>query len=208
VTLRLIDFARGSDVDLYYLIKFRYAANFVSGVLCVALIAAIFNEDKIWDHTYLKKDFQRKALPLIRGTLLVGLVGGFFIMVSDRTQVPSPVSLMRKGWDTPSSLVVQKTFELWSDDTPYIFAGYFNEANDRIANFWSPYFWQVNRWEWTYNSYSVSPEGLCSVVEAKEIVVYTQTSDLKDRVNQICPTILGRTKIRSPDENLFAFVPE
>jgi hypothetical protein len=205
-TLQLIDFARGSDVDLYYLMKFRYATNFVSGVLCLALIAAIFNEDKIWVHTYLKKTLQSKVLPFIRGTLLVGLVGGFFIIVSDRTQAPSPVSLMRQGWDTPSSLVVQKTFELWREDTLYIFAAYFNEANDRMANFWSPYFWEVNRWEWTYAGYSVSVGELCKIIGTNQVNLYTKTIGFREQMDLICLDVSKLTNVLSIEKDIFDFI--
>ena len=189
VSLQLTDFARGNDADMYYLMKFRYATNFVSGILCIVIIAAIFNETKIWGRTYPTKTLHRKALPFIRGTLLVGLVAGLFLQISNRTQAPSPVALMRKGWDAPSTLVAEKTFGVWSDGTPYIFAGYFNEANDRMANFWSPYFWEVNRWEWTYAGYSVSVGELCKIIGTNKVNLYTKTIGFREQMDLVCPEV-------------------
>lgn len=208
VCLQLTDFARGNDADLYYLMKFRYATNFVSGILCIVIIAAMFNETKIWSHTHPTKTLHRKALPLIRGTVLVGLVAGIFLLISARTQAPSPVALMRKGWDAPSALVAEKTFDVWRDGTPYIFAGYFNEANDRMANFWSPYFWEANRWEWTYKGYSVSVEGLCNIIGSNEVVIYTKVEGLRNQMDNVCLEVSRNTRILSRENQVFNFSGE
>jgi hypothetical protein len=203
--LRFLDFARGGDPDVYYLMKFRYATNFVSGIICIAVIAAVFNEAIIWNRPNLTKTLFNKGSRVLRVVVLFGLVGGLFVSISNRTQAPSPIALIRSGWDAPSVLAAKKTFDLWKEDTPYIFSGYFNEGNDRIANFWSPYFWEPNRWEWTYGGYSVSAEGLCTVIGTNNVNVFTKTFGLRRQMDLSCPTILEHTQIQSPENHTYDF---
>ena len=198
-SLELIDFARGSDPDLYYLIKFRYATNFVSGIICIAIIAAI------WNRLNSSKSLLRMGSRVLRSVVVLGLVGGLFASITNCTQAPSPVSLIRTGWDAPSVSVAKKTFELWTEGTPYIFSGYFNEGNDRIANFWSPYFWEPNRWEWTYGGYSISAQGLCNVIRTNEVNVYTRTFGLESQIASICPSALKSAKVFSPENQTYDF---
>jgi hypothetical protein len=205
LSLKLLDFARGSDPDMYYLMKFRYATNFVSGIILIAVIAAIFKEAAIWDRLNLPKSLYRKGSKVLRVVALLGLVGGLFVSISDHTQATSPISLIRSGWDAPSVLAAKKTFDLWKDDTPYIFSGYFNEENDRIANFWSPYFWEPNRWEWTYGGYSVSAEGLCNVIGTNDVNVLTKTFGLRRQMDLSCPTVSEHTQIQSPENHTYDF---
>lgn len=203
--LRLIVLAKGQDPDVYYLMKLMYATNFVSGILCIAIVSAIFNESAIWSRFQSARSPVMNASLVMRFVAILGLVGGLFFSISNHTQASSPVSLIRKGWDTPSTLVAQKTFELWVGSTPYIFAGYFTAENDRIANFWSPYFWEGSRWEWTYGGYSVSTEGLCSIIDINKVTVYTRTSSLKKNLDDVCANVSLRTKVRSSDDNMFVF---
>ena len=205
LSLRLIVLARGQDPDAYYLMKLMYATNFVSGILCIAIVSAIFNESAIWSRFQSARSPAKNMSLVMRFVAILGLVGGLSFSISNHTQASSPVSLIRKGWDAPSSLVAQKTFELWGGNTPYIFAGYFTAENDRIANFWSPYLWEGRRWEWTYGGYSVSIEGLCGIIDVNEVTVYTRTSNLKKNLDDVCPNVSLRTKVRSSDNNLFAF---
>ena len=141
----------------------------------------------------------------MRVMVIFGLVMGLFLSISNRTQASSPVSLIKKGWDAPSTLVVQKTFDLWDGNITYIFAGYFNEGNDRIANFWSPYFWEGNRWEWTYGGYSVSIEGLCGIIDINEVTIFTRTLGLKKNLDDVCANVSLHTKVRSSEDNAFVF---
>jgi len=203
--LQLIDLARRQDPDLYYLMKLRYATNFISGILCIAIIAAVFNETAIWNRLSPTKSLVKKVAPIMRVVLFLGLVGGLFVSISYRTQASSPVALIRKGWDAPSTLVAQKTFDLWRGDSSYIFAGYFNEANDRIANFWSPYFWEGNRWEWTYGGYSVTAEGLCGIIGNQNVTIYTRTAGLRESLDRSCADVSLHTKILSNENNVFVF---
>lgn len=205
LSLRLLDIARGMDPDIYYLMKFRYATNFISGILCIAIIAAVFNEPKIWNRAFGAKTFLNKNILMIRTAILIGLIGALSILIPTRTQAPSPLALMKNGWDAPSEIVTEKTFALWKENSPYIFAGYFDERNERIANFWSPYFWEVNRWEWTYNNYSVSAEGLCGIIGSQDVLVYTRISELKKQLYIKCSATSGHIKLRSTEQNLFLF---
>jgi hypothetical protein len=205
LSLQLVEMARGQDPDLYYLMKLRYATNFVSGILCVAVIATVFHESAIWNRLSLTRSQVKISASIVRVVLCVGLVGGLFISISLRTQASSPVALIRKGWDAPSTLVAQKTFDLWREGSSYIFAGYFNEGNDRIANFWSPYLWERNRWEWTYGGYSVAPEGLCGIIDIQDVTIYTRTSGLRESLDRSCAGVSLRTKIRSSENHVYVF---
>ena len=205
LTLKLLDFARGNDPDMYYLMKFRYATNFVSGILCVAIIAAIFSETAIWNRRRVTKPLLRKGSPFLRVAVLLGLVGGLFILITSRTQASSPIARIKNGWDAPSASVAQKTFDLWKIGTPYIYSGYFNEENDRLGNFWSPFFWEPNRWEWTYGGYSSSAQGLCNVIKTNEVNVYTKTFGLENQLNFMCPSALKSTKVLSPEKQTYDF---
>jgi hypothetical protein len=205
LTLRLIDIARGQDPDMYYLMKFRYATNFVSGILCIAVIGAIFSDPMIWKFQKLNKSLVQKASPVMRVIVLLALVGGLAIVISKHTQASSPISMIRDGWDAPSASVVDKTFALWEDETPYIIAGYFNDGNDRIANFWSPYFWEYNRWYWTYSGYSMSTEGLCNIISINNVVVYTKSIGLENQMAQSCPVVSQHTLFRTKEKLVFDF---
>jgi hypothetical protein len=205
LSLKFLDVARGNDPDMYYIMKFRYATNFMSGIICIAIIAAIFNEATIWNRPNLTKTLFNKGSRVLRVVVLFGLVGGLYVSISNRTHAPSPIALIRSGWDAPSVSAAKKTFELWKEGTPYIFSGYFNEENDRIANFWSPYFWEPNRWEWTYGGYSVSAQGLCTVIRTNDVNVYTKTVGLENQLNSSCPDALENTRIFSPENQTYNF---
>lgn len=204
-SLKLLDIARGTDPDIYYLMKFRYATNFISGILCIAIIAALFNEPKIWNRAFSAKHFFNKYTLLIRMTVLVVLIGAVSILIPNRTQAPSPLALMTNGWDAPSEVVAEKIFDLWDGSAPYIFTGYFTEENDRIANFWSPYFWEVNRWEWTYGGYLVSVEGLCNIIGSNEVTIYTKVEGLRNQMDIGCLEVSKNTKIMSKENHAFDF---
>jgi hypothetical protein len=66
-----------------------------------------------------------------------------------------------------------------------------------MGNFWSPYFWEINRWTWTYSGYNVDARGLCLVIGGNEITLITDSQDLMRQMRGMCPASLDQVTVKN-----------
>ena len=198
VTLQLVAWARNDSTDTYgyYGQKLLYTANFVSWFLLVALLGLFLAylgrpfgvaPDQVDEGT---KYFWVKSLGVISFVALLTLSVVFL------STARSPAISVYRGWDSPSEEIVTRTLDNWkSQNKKYVFASYATDSNDRLGNFWSPYFWEINRWNWTYSGYNVDARSLCSVISGNEVILITTSKDLLRQMRGMCSSSLAKTTI-------------
>jgi hypothetical protein len=200
VTVQLIAWARNDLTDAYgyYGQKLLYTANCVSWFLLVALLGLFLTylsrpsgtaSDQVENH---KKYFWVKSLGVVFFFALLSLPVAFL------SNAKSPAISIYNGWDSPSEKVVSRTLHNWSSgNQKYVFASYGTDSNDRMGNFWSPYFWEPNRWEWTYSGYGVDARSLCSVISGNEITLITDSQDLMRQMGGMCSVTLDQVTVEN-----------
>lgn len=190
VVLQLVNWSRGEEYlpHGYYGYKLMYGANFLGLLLLVALVGVLISNVVPNTGSNKMSLFRMrfvvgiKSLGAVVATTLI-VIATFHFSVQE-----SPAVTINRGWQSPSESIVDKTIELWeAGETNYIFSSYGNDSNDRIANFWSPFFWEANRWEWTYVGYDVSPFGLCGIIGGKRALLVTASPDLARQIRGMCP---------------------
>lgn len=191
VTLQLIDWAR-NDTDNrygYYGQKFMYTANFISWILVIAMFGLFLSYLGEKFDTRSSVDPQGKKYFWFRNLAAASFVVMLTLPVVFLSNAESPALSIHNGWDSPSEEIVARTLDNWnSGNEKYVFALYGTDSNDRMGNFWSPYFWELNRWEWTYSGYSVDARSLCSVISGNEVTLITDSGDLIRQMRGMCST--------------------
>ena len=190
ITLQLVVWARNDRTDPYgyYGYKLMYAINYISWFLLVALLGVFLSyltrtkEPLTKINSPQTRQFFGKTVTAIASAVILTMSVSYF------SSAKSPAMSVHDGWDSPTELIVAKTLDNWkSGNESYIFSNYATDSNDRLGNFWSPYFWEVNRWNWTYVGYRVDAEGLCSVIDGNKVLIITASQDLVRQVRSVCP---------------------
>jgi hypothetical protein len=197
-TLQLIVVARGELADAYgyYGHKLIYAANYVSALMALALIIGtvclLYSRSVALD----KRIGRNIGLSVI-AILTVAVLPAAVLLGLNVPTADSQVGNVLDGWNAPSETTVRDTLDLWDNgDTNYIVAQLNSDANDRIANFWSPYFWERNRWEWTYSGYRTDVEGLCNIIGGNSVLLVTSSESLVRQMRGYCPTSTAQLQVR------------
>jgi hypothetical protein len=200
VTLQLIARARSDTTDTYgyYGQKLMYAANYISWFLLIAMLGIFLSYLNKRPQSVLNSDpngtkyFWYKTLGTVSFVALITLSVVFL------STAKSPVISIYRGWDSPSEEIVTRTFDNWkSGSEKYVFAFYATDSNDRMGNFWSPFFWEINRWEWTYSGYNVDAKSLCSVINGNEITLITSSQDLLRQMRGMCSPTLDKVTVKN-----------
>ncbi len=199
ITLQIIAITRGDDPDSYgyYGTKIMYAANYVSWFLLVAMVTLLLTSlmRKISIKTFTRTS--RVLASSVMTTLTLATVGVFILATLHFAKATSPVARILNGWDSPTETVVNNTLNLWNKgETNYIVAQYSSDSNDRIANFWSPYFWEANRWQWTYTGYMVDAAGLCDVIAGRKVLLVTSSGSLVRQLRGYCPVSIVEMSVK------------
>jgi hypothetical protein len=198
VALQLVIFARNGSEDPYgyYGYKLIYAANYVSWFIALALTVAIVSI--LCSYAFLnRKSFIRKSGLVTASCITLGTLPGVIFFSMNVPVATSQAQTVLQGWSMPSQRVITNTLDLWKDNhLNYIVAGVYSDANDRLANFWSPYFWERNRWEWTYSGYQVDAAGLCQIIGDNSVLLLTSSESLVREMRVQCPSATSRMSIR------------
>jgi hypothetical protein len=175
-----------------------YAANYVSWFLLIAMLGIFLSYLNKKPQSVLNSEpngtkyFWYKTLGTASFVVLITLSVVFL------STAKSPVVSIYRGWDSPSEEIVTRTLGNWkSGNERYVFALYGTDSNDRMGNFWSPYFWEPNRWEWTYSGYSVDARSLCSVIGGNELTLITDSGDLMRQMRGMCSTSLNLVTVEN-----------
>jgi hypothetical protein len=200
VTLHLIDWAR-NDTDNrygYYGQKLMYTANFIAWILVIAMFGLFLSYLGEKLDTRSSVDSQGKKYFWFRNLATASFVVMLTLPVVFLSNAESPALSIYNGWDSPSEEIVARTLDNWnSGNEKYVFALYGTDSNDRMGNFWSPYFWEPNRWEWTYSGYSVEARSLCSVIGGNELTLITDSGDLMRQMRGMCSASLNQVTVEN-----------
>jgi hypothetical protein len=185
--VRLIDFARAEDPDMYYLMKSQYAANFAMLLLWLLIIGAFLSDLTLWSRPLTSIQDKSLIMQIVKFSCLIVSLLAISIASFSIPQATKPISLIIRGWDVPNQEVVDRTFELWErNDRNYIYSQYFGGENDRLMNFWSPFLWEINRWNWTYAGDSNSWESICSVSGNHSVQIFSRSVELGKQITEEC----------------------
>jgi hypothetical protein len=200
VTLHLIDWVR-NDTDNrygYYGQKLMYTANFIAWILVIAMFGLFLSYLGEKLDTRSSVDSQGKKYFWFRNLATASFVVMLTLPVVFLSNAESPALSIYNGWDSPSEEIVARTLDNWnSGNEKYVFALYGTDSNDRMGNFWSPYFWEPNRWEWTYSGYSVEARSLCSVIGGNELTLITDSGDLLRQMRGMCSASLNQVTVEN-----------
>lgn len=198
LVIQVINWSRGEEYSPYgyYGYKLMYGANFLmlfSLFAFIGVFLSYLNTENVKTSSFRmgSSSLILRSLAVVTAALLI-VFGSFQF-----TSAESPASTIRKGWNAPSEQILTKTKAVWKTGVEnYVFSEYGNDGNDRLANFWSPFFWEPNRWEWTYSGYDVSPLGLCRIIDGKKIILITASDDLPRKIRGLCPTSVAQMTVQ------------
>jgi hypothetical protein len=205
VVLQLIKGARGNDSDAYgyYGAKLIYASNFVSWFLVAALVSTLLFTLITKVERRFTKGYVKVLTFLVPTTLMMAAVGGSIAGTFHFTHAPSPREKILNNWDAPSAQTVEKILDLWNEgESSFIFAQHSSEANDRIANFWSPYFWDVNMWNWIYAPYMIDAPRLCPPINGRAVLLVTSSGALVRQFRSYCPLLTASMRVKYLPEEI------
>ena len=199
LALQLIKGARGNNSDSYgyYGAKLIYASNFVSWFLIAALVSTLLFTLIGKMEGKSTKGSLRAFTFLVPPTLMMAIVSGSIAGTFHFTHAPSPIKKVLNNWDAPSAQTVGKILDLWNEgESSFIFAQHSSEANDRIANFWSPYFWDVNMWQWIYAPYMTDAPRLCPPINGRSVLLVTSSGSLVRQFRSFCPLLTASMRVK------------
>jgi hypothetical protein len=199
IALQLIKGARSNNSDAYgyYGAKLIYASNFVSWFLVVALVSTILFALITKVENRLTNGYVRRLAHLIPTTLMMAVVGGSIAATLHFSHASSPSSKILNDWDAPSAQTVGKILDLWNEgESSFVFAQHSSEANDRIANFWSPYFWDGNMWHWIYAPYMIDAPRLCGPIDGRAVLLVTSSGSLVRQFRGFCPIATASMRVK------------
>jgi hypothetical protein len=199
LALQLVKSARENNSDAYgyYGAKLIYASNFVSWFLFAALVSTVLFTLITKMEGKSTKGYGRARTFLVPVTLMMTVVGGSIAGTFHFTHASSPIKKVLNNWDAPSAQTVGKILDLWNEgESSFIFAQHSSEANDRIANFWSPYFWDVNMWHWIYAPYMIDAPRLCDPINGREVLLVTSSGTLARQFRSYCPLLTASMRVK------------
>ena len=167
----------------YYGAKFAYIGLFIlilTIIACAgALIYAVINKyhrapptKSLFEHTHrIAAAGAFIAISLAAGSYLLPESRGFFGK-SD-------------NWVAPTGYGLQLAVSYW-DEPQVVFAKVADPGSDRLTNFWHPYFWNGDPWNWSYSAYSDDVDGICTFIQGKDILVVTGDANYAEALRKTC----------------------
>ena len=167
----------------YYGAKFAYIGLFIlilTIIACAgALIYAVIDKyhrapptKSLFEHTHrIAASGAFIAISLAAGSYLLPESRGFFGK-SD-------------NWVAPTGYGLQLAVSYW-DEPQVVFAKVADPGSDRLTNFWHPYFWNGDPWNWSYSAYSDDVDGICTFIQGKDILVVTGDANFAEALRKTC----------------------
>ena len=167
----------------YYGAKFAYIGLFILILTIIACMGALLcmaiTQSKFW--TTERSIFDRSRE-------LAAAIGLFVLAASIATFVlPESRGFFGKSdnWVAPTGYGLKLAVAYWYDPQ-VVFAKVADPGSDRLTNFWHPYFWSGDPWNWSYGNYSDDVEGICAFVEGKEVLVVTGDANYAEALRNTC----------------------
>ena len=154
----------------YYGVKFAYIGLFLLLLTVISATAAliIFGFAQLSRESS-RQNFWRKAFITVgSATLIVACVSTM------RTVAPESRSLYgnSENWINPTKDGLKISLSYW-DRPKVVFAMLGGFGGGKIANFWHPYFWSGEPWNWSYFEASDDVGTICSFIDGNDVLVVT-----------------------------------
>jgi hypothetical protein len=192
----VIEIANSSFFDTnnsYYGTKIIVAATFISAGFSIPLLFSTTLGARLL--------MKRLAVSALICAMCLSYYG-----LSSQTRLPSPIPMILKGWGYPDSSEAELVVAYWPirnmmfiefskfpSNADGTWRAETQAANDRILNFWSPAFWNVDEksnvglYNWIYNNWDPNNlTSLCPLFESDIDVVVTRSKSLESRLRSAC----------------------
>ena len=167
----------------YYGAKFAYIGLFILILTIIACIGALIYAviDKYHRAPPTKSLFEHTHRIAAAGAFVaISLAAGSFLLPESRGFFGNS-----DNWVAPTGYGLKLAVSYW-DDPQVVFARVADPGTDRLINFWHPYFWSGDPWNWSYGAYSDDVEGICAFVEGKEVLVVTGDPSFAEALRDSC----------------------
>ena len=167
----------------YYGAKFAYIGLFILILTIIACAGALI---------YAAINKYHRALPtksLFEHTHRIAAAGAFIAisLAAGSYLLPESRGFFGKSdhWVAPTGYGLQLAISYW-DEPQVVFAKVADPGSDRLTNFWHPYFWNGDPWNWSYGAYSDDVEGICAFIEGKDVLVVTGDANYAEALRKTC----------------------
>lgn len=89
------------------------------------------------------------------------------------------------SWTQPTSQGLGLAVKYW-DQPNVLFVKISDPGNDKLINFWHPYFWSGDPWNWVYSGYADDPGSICAFIDGKDILVVTSDAAYGETLTYTC----------------------
>jgi hypothetical protein len=199
----IIEIAAGqflSDADSYYGTKIITATTFIVATFTTAIFVSTF--------------IRRSKIDGIFKVVNVSIFSTLLFLVGAETmaygyKLPNALPRILEGWGYTSAEEISVAVNHW-DGPPFLFLEYSKSpetsagtwraetqsANDRLLNFWSPIFWNIDTsssrelYQWIYGQWNpVDLKTMCPILESPIKVILTRSSTLEGRLQAVCGAV-------------------
>jgi hypothetical protein len=167
----------------YYGAKFAYIGLFILILTIIAsmgaLLCAAISQSKFW--TTERSIFDRsRELAAAIGIFVLATSAGTFV-------IPESRGFFGKSdnWVAPTGYGLQLAVSYW-DEPQVVFAQVADPGSDRLINFWHPYFWSGDPWNWSYANNFADYDGICTFIQDKDIIVVTGDANYAEALRDTC----------------------
>ena len=167
----------------YYGAKLAYVGLFIIIVSVVASVAALVLSNMQVQGTDYKRGKNSQhivsALSAVGVLLLANSIG--------KLTIPDSRNFYQGGhtWTQPSTGGLELALSYW-DMPRVLFVKVSDPGNDRLINFWHPYFWSGDPWNWAYTGNSEDPSAVCAFIAQRNVLVLTVDSAYAQLLRQTC----------------------
>ena len=167
----------------YYGAKMGYIGLFIILLVAISGIASLFASN--WQLRAAKNKKDGSLQHFLSAFAAVGVL----ILASSISQntLPKPHNFYQggQGWTQPSSGGLKLALTYW-DNPRVLFARVTDPGNDRLINFWHPYFWSGDPWNWAYMGNSDDPIALCAFIGTNDVLILTSDPTYAQLLRQTC----------------------
>ena len=89
------------------------------------------------------------------------------------------------NWTQPTAHGLELALDQWNRPR-VVFARVSDPGNDKLINFWHPYFWSGDPWNWAYSGNNEEVDALCLFIKNKDALVVTGDSNYAKLLEEAC----------------------
>jgi hypothetical protein len=167
----------------YYGAKMGYIGLFIILLTAISGMASLFVSNRQSNAVENKRGNSRQrffsAIAAVGVLIFANLIG--------QNTLPQPQNFYQGGqnWTQPSSGGLKLALTYWGDPR-VLFVRVTDPGNDRLINFWHPYFWSGEPWNWAYFGNGEDPTAVCAFVGTRDVLILTADPTYAQLLRQTC----------------------